>query len=167
MRKQLAGIASALVVSVGCLTSCSEAAQDTPASSQVDTEPPTPDSQRQDPSNATVDEDVASIQRLALAAEQVEPNELTQYTRLEQARALATCAPLSWGGLYCLGLGFRAEEPTYRDLLVSSAPGETTGDLTFADWLTQRASIPRQQRLKQQELEAQGAISGLDKLRPS
>jgi hypothetical protein len=82
----------------------------------------------------------------------------------EQARLLSACAPLSWGELYCLGFGFVPERPDHR-VALRPPRYESTGDLSFRDWLGRRASLPLQERLAEQREEALNASRGVDKAR--
>jgi hypothetical protein len=110
------------------------------------------------------DADAVAIRRLAVTASDRTPTELVQLPMRRQAHVLSACASLSWGDFYCLGLGFTDGPPKYKVLLTSSTAA-TSGDLTFEDWVTQRAAMPRSQRLAEQRAEAAEAISGLEKAR--
>ena len=114
--------------------------------------------------SASEDVDVTSLRALGSAGRQQNRAKLSELSQLEQARLMASCAPLSWGGYYCLGLGFSDERPDFTALLASGS-GAATGDLRFSEWVSQRVAMPLRTRLAQQSAEVSAAVLGLDKAR--
>jgi hypothetical protein len=126
-----------------------------PASSEVVTPP-------DDPSARLGDR--ARMMRLSTYGQEVSEAELAGLPLAAQARVVGPCTMLTWGGYYCLGLGYRDERPDY-DALLATGNGPDTGDLGFRDWVEQRVAMTRSARLEQQRLEVRDAARGLGKAR--
>jgi hypothetical protein len=161
-RRALA-VACAVLAPITSLSACSDAHSQRAAPEP--TSPPASSKPHAEVAEAAAaDDDVAAVRRLAGAARQHTHADLLALPPVERARAVAACAPLSWGDFYCLGLGFRAEGPDYRALLAPE-PGTPVGNLAFRRWVAQRVAMPLGRRLALQQAEADSAVSGLEKAR--
>lgn len=90
---------------------------------------------------------------------------LRAMTVVQRAQALGRCFQLS-SLTYCLGLGFQTSAPNYRRLARAAGGGEggTTGDLSFASWMAERAQLSNAARKAVEEEEIQDAIAGVPKV---
>lgn len=107
-------------------------------------------------------DDVAGITDLSHSTISRQTRQRADITLAQKAALVAPCVALSYGDVYCLGLGFRDNFPRYERLLRAPA-GRATGGLPFRKWVKQRWALSNDARVAAQVEEVGDVEASLDK----
>ncbi|KAA1419176.1 hypothetical protein F0U44_12045 [Nocardioides humilatus] len=113
--------------------------------------------------SVTVSEtDVHLVEDLATSTVSSTAKRRAGLTLAKKAELVAPCATLSFGDVFCLGLGYRDSLPHYGRLLRDWRSGGT-GALPFRAWVEQRWAMSNRDRARAQATEVGDAQASLDK----